>query len=325
MSLDSIIKKIASSEVIQSNPPVLIDIGASGKLNSIWATIAPFSICIAFDADKREFDYIEKNDSVFKKQYVFNKIVVASSDKPKQPFYLTQNPYCSSLLKPDAASLKNFHFANLFDIKETVEIDVIELKDVLAKLNISSIDWFKTDTQGTDLRLYKSLNESIQNKMLVLEFEPGFMDAYVGEDKIVDVMNYMEKKPFFLTNFTIKGALRMPKDAFEKIYSSDLERKIASHTLKKAPGWSEMIYMNSLNDSQFTSREFMLSWLFATLQDHHDIAFVYAKTANEKFKTDIFKELQTFSEKKLKSKIYSIGTMFQLMDIFIRKYITKTF
>ncbi len=325
MSLDSIIKKIASSEVIRSNPPVLIDIGASGKLNSIWATIAPFSICIAFDADKREFDYIEKSDSVFKKQYVFNKIVVASSDKPKQPFYLTQNPYCSSLLKPDAVSLKNFHFANLFEIKETVEIDVIELKDVLAKLNIASIDWFKTDTQGTDLRLYRSLSDSIQNKMLVLEFEPGFMDAYVGEDKIVDVMNYMEKKPFFLTNFTIKGALRMPKDAFEKIYSSNLERKIASHTLKKAPGWSEMIYMNSLQSDQFSPREFMLAWLFATLQDHHDIAFAYAKNATERFSDGMFKELQTFSEKKLKSKIYSIGTMFKLMDILIRKYITKTF
>ncbi len=93
MNLAQIIEKIASTEEVKNNPPVLIDIGASEKLNSIWAKIAPFSICIAFDADKREFDYIEKNDSVFKKQYVFNKIVVASSDKPKKSFYLTHNPY----------------------------------------------------------------------------------------------------------------------------------------------------------------------------------------------------------------------------------------
>ncbi len=325
MSLSTIIKKIASAEVIKSNPPVLIDIGASGKLNSIWATIAPFSICIAFDADKREFDYIEKSDTVFKKQFVFNKIVVESSDKAKQSFYLTQNPFCSSLLKPDAESLKQFHYSDSFAIKETVEIDVIELKDVLAKLNINSIDWFKTDTQGTDLRLYKSLNETIQNKMLVLEFEPGFMDAYLGEDKISDVMTYMEKKPFFLTNFTIKGALRMPKDAFERIYKSNLARKIADHTLKKAPGWSEMIYMNTLNDSHFTSREFMLAWLFATLQDHHDIAFVYAKRANEKFGGDFFVDLQKHSEQTLQKKIYSIGSLFKLINIFIGKYITKTF
>jgi len=52
-------------------------------LNPVWEKIAPFSICIAFDADKREFDYIENANSVFKKQYIFNKIVVAASDKPQ--------------------------------------------------------------------------------------------------------------------------------------------------------------------------------------------------------------------------------------------------
>ena len=60
MRLDSIIKKIALHKDVVAEPPILIDIGASGKLNSMWSKIASFSICIAFDADKREFEYIEQ-------------------------------------------------------------------------------------------------------------------------------------------------------------------------------------------------------------------------------------------------------------------------
>lgn len=325
MKLATIIKKIALHKEVASNPPVLIDIGASGKLNSMWEQIAPFSICIAFDADKREFDYIENKESVFLKQFVFNKIVVASSNSPKQPFYLTQNPYCSSLLPPDTESLKEFHFSDKFEIKEELKIDVIELKDVLAQLKITGIDWFKTDSQGTDLRLYKSVTEEIQNKMLVLEFEPGFMNAYLGEDKIVDVMNYMEKKPFILTNFTIKGSLRLPKDAFDRILKSDFSKKISSHTYKKTPGWAEMIYLNKMQNSVFTSREFLLAWLFATLQEHHDLAYVYADKANGKFKDEIFQELKLYSEKKLRNNIYTFNIFFKLINVMIRKYITKTF
>lgn len=320
MRLSTIIKKIASRKEIQIKPPVLIDIGASGELNSIWKTIAPFSICIAFDADKREFDYIEKSDSVFKKQYVFNKIVVASTDKKTQPFYLTQNPYCSSLLKPDAESLKQFHYSGLFEIKEVLEIDVIELKSALAQLNINYVDWFKTDSQGTDLRLYASLSDEIQKNALVLEFEPGFIDAYIGEDKMVDVLNYMEKKNFFLINFTIKGALRLGKEAFEGLFKSDRMKKVSSHIHNKAPGWAEMVYMNKLDEEMFTAREFMLAWLFATLYNHHDFAFVYAQKGHAKTGDALFVNLKEYSEKKLKNKLFTFSGFARLLNIIIKKY-----
>ncbi|HRG54378.1 MAG TPA: hypothetical protein PLL00_16235, partial [Bacteroidia bacterium] len=273
MSLNTIVKKIAKRKEIESKPPVLIDIGASGELNSVWKRIAPFSICIAFDADKREFDYIEKTDSVFKKQYVVNKIVVASADKKQAPFYLTKSPFCSSLLKPDLESLKDFQFSDLFEIQETVEIDVIELKDVLSQLNLTYIDWFKTDSQGTDLRLFKSLVKELQDRVLVLELEPGLIDAYKNEDKAIDVMNYMEKQPFFITDYTVKGALRIPAQSFNEVFKNDFLKKMATHTHKIMPSWVEMGYMNKLDDPNFTSREFLLSWLYATLKEHHDIAY----------------------------------------------------
>ncbi len=52
------INKILSRPEITGDPPVLLDIGASGEIHKNWKFIAKHSICVAFDADKRDFEYI---------------------------------------------------------------------------------------------------------------------------------------------------------------------------------------------------------------------------------------------------------------------------
>ncbi len=47
-------KLLAQKEVLDK-PPVLIDIGASGKINNSWKKLTKYAICIACDADQRDF------------------------------------------------------------------------------------------------------------------------------------------------------------------------------------------------------------------------------------------------------------------------------
>ena len=103
----SIFDKIFSQPVLQNKPPVLIDVGASEKINQKWKRIAKYSICIAFDGDERDFEFTEKSKSEFKKLYTFHSLV---SDKTssKTKFYLTKSPYCSSVLIPNTDELKNW-------------------------------------------------------------------------------------------------------------------------------------------------------------------------------------------------------------------------
>ena len=72
IKFSKLLKKIFSIEELKLNPPVLIDIGASGALHRCWKKIAKYSICIAFDADSREMKIIENAKSDFKKLYVYN-------------------------------------------------------------------------------------------------------------------------------------------------------------------------------------------------------------------------------------------------------------
>ena len=75
---------------------MLVDIGASEQIHSKWKPIAKYSICLAFDADARDFQFIEKEQSRFKKLYVYN-CIAFDKDQSKADFFLTSSPYCSSV------------------------------------------------------------------------------------------------------------------------------------------------------------------------------------------------------------------------------------
>ncbi|NOT74811.1 MAG: hypothetical protein HOP08_07765 [Cyclobacteriaceae bacterium] len=260
---------ILSQPEIISAPPVLIDIGASGELHAKWKKIAKHSICIAFDADNREMGFTEKETDTFKKLIVFSRVVTDQSES-EIDFYLTKSPYCSSALEPDTERLKVWSFAELFQVEKKIKLKAIHLTDALREAKIENIDWFKTDTQGTDLRLFKSLPEKIRNNVIVAEFEPGILDAYKGEDKLYEVIRYMDELGFFLSTMEVKGTQRInPK---ELSYFQGFQKKAIDKCLMKSPGWAELSYINSLKRGAFDRRAFLLTFLFACLENQYGFA-----------------------------------------------------
>ena len=80
-------------------------------------------------------------------------------DTAEADFHLTRSPYCSSLLRPDAAALGDWDFARLFDVERTVRVPCVSLSKAVRDVGVTRVDWFKTDSQGIDLRLFQSLGE----------------------------------------------------------------------------------------------------------------------------------------------------------------------
>src|SRR5258706_3037691 len=110
-----IIDKIMRSEYFRDQPPVLIDIGASGGIHSKWKSIAKYAYCVAFDADDREFQISEETNKDYKKLIHVNRIVTALP-AGNAPFYLTNSPFCSNLLEPDKENLYPCVFKPLFAV-----------------------------------------------------------------------------------------------------------------------------------------------------------------------------------------------------------------
>ncbi len=293
-----IIKEILNFEEFRKKPPVLLDIGASGNLHPEWEKIAKYSVCIAFDADNRDFEYIENDKSKFKKMYIINKIVTESNGKDK--FYLTKSPYCSSSLAPNSARLKDWSFSELFQVERIVELQTISLPTVLKKLSINYVDWFKTDSQGTDLRLFRSLGPEIISNVIVAEFEPGINDAYLGEDKMHSVMSFMEDHPFWLSDLDIKGTQRIKIDTFKKNFNK-IERRLFSCLLRKSAFWGEMIYINTFEQKEILNkRDLLLGWIFCTINQQHGFAFELAQIGKSLFEDQVFEMLENDSIRSIK-------------------------
>lgn len=309
----TIINKLSQRKEIQEKPPVLIDIGASKELNPTWKSIAHFCIGIAFDADDRDFNFIEKESADFKKLYVYNCIASNENHKTKQKFYLTKSPYCSSTLHPDNKRLEAFSFSPLFEVEKEIDLNTVTLDGILQEIKLDYVDWFKADTQGTDLRLFKNLPERTQKNAIMAEFEPGIIDAYQGEDKMIDVFQYMRTMPFRLADITVKGAVQMPFKDFQQIFSGKFLQKVANHTLKTTPGWSEMVFINTLENADL--RGYFLGWLFSTIQSCDSLAFSIAQKGYEIYKDDLLLEMKNHSASQLKSRIYSFSTFLKLVKL----------
>lgn len=293
-----ILQKILESPFFREQPPVLIDIGASGEINQKWKSIAPYSVCIAFDADDREFHITEQTNKTYKKLISFNRIVT-SEPTEKATFFLTASPYCSSLLQPQNEKLEPWIFSELFKVERRTMIAAITLGDALNKANINYIDWFKTDTQGTDLRLFSSLPETLSSQVLAAEFEPGIMDAYAGEDKLFQVMHAMHSLDFWLSSMEVKGVQRL-KGKYAKEFGDGTVKRV----IRKSPGWAEVTYLRL--PVATTKRQFLLLYVFALLERQYGFALEVADKALEKFHDNIFHESKNAVLKKIKSDRWKI-------------------
>src|SRR5262249_21366033 len=127
--------------------PILVDVGASGSPPTIWRQIAEQSIYVGFDPDLREIRELSETD--FHKAVMVNEAITTPDGAGEQLFYFTKSPYCSSTLKPDAASLSAFLFAHLFAVDREGMVRTSTLDRVADAMPLCSLDWIKIDTQGT--------------------------------------------------------------------------------------------------------------------------------------------------------------------------------
>ena len=307
--MDELISKILAHPSLIKQAPVLLDIGASGEIHAKWKKIAKYSICIAFDADSRDFSVAENEHGDYKKLYTFN-CIVSNKEDNTIPFYLTKSPYCSSALKPATQRLENFIFAPLFEIDKVIELKNISLSKALKQLDINYIDWFKSDSQGTDLRLFKNLPEDIQEKVLIAEFEPGIMDAYEGEDKMYAVMEYMDKLGFLLAEMDVKKVQHISENDFSQIYASAMFKRFAKKSVKALPFWAELTYLNRFEKQGIMDlRAHILACLFALLQEQNTFALQLSRTGYDTYKDNIFKEISSEAARLLKKDYYSFKFM----------------
>lgn len=301
----NLIKKILLQEELINEPPIVIDLGASGETLKEWRKISHYSHCIAFDADEREMAYIKKESKNWKKLNVVNK-VISLENSTSTNFYLTSSPFCSSILEPDQELLSDWAFKDLFNFFESKIMSSTTLLTVLEKLGVNRIDWLKLDTQGIDLRILKSLDINFIEKILVIDSEPGIIGAYKCEDKLHSLLAYFEGLPFWISDMIIKGSQRINIDYLKKRIGTKnskhtglLYKKVLPYFLKTSPGWSELTFMNTMKDIRdFRKRDVLLMCLFGLLKKQFGFVQHISVKASAIWKDEVFNDISLYCEKK---------------------------
>lgn len=307
------IDKLLSRPEFQTEPPVLVDIGASGQLHGRWKAFAKYAICIAFDADDRDFGYVESESGHFRKLYTFNTIVTGpestETDKETSDFYLTASPHCSSLLRPRPDLIQEYAFAPKFELAKVVQLKTRSLQSTLDSLNIKQVDWFKTDSQGTDLRLFRNLGNDRAKRVLTAEFEPGIASIYDGEDKLYSVLQFMEELgSHWLAELLPKGSPRITPDLLDSFTSQPLLKKFVLFSLKNSAVWGEMTYLNRFADeTTLSQRDLLLGWVFATTLKQHGFALILTQKGKRLFQDPVFSEMEQYSRRKIWGRVFTIG------------------
>jgi len=268
--------------------PVLVDVGASAGAPAIWETIAPLSTYVGFDPDSREMS--SSADGDFRRTVIVNEAVTADPGAADVRFYLTRSPYCSSTLEPDSASLANYHCSELFVVERRASVRAATLDAILARLEIARIDWLKCDSQGTDLRIYRSLSERLRQDVLALDVEPGLIDAYRGEDLFVDAQKHLVANGFWLSRLDVQGAVRVRGATLQAAFPGQPDAAaLAAQAIRTTPGWCEARYLRTLEsmaEAGATRERYALLYVFSLLDQQPGYALDVALEFETRFGAD---------------------------------------
>lgn len=268
LNFTDLINSILSHYEFEKKPPVLIDIGASGDIFEKWTRIAKKSICIAFDADDRDFVVNSVEESTgYHKLYKFNRIVLPTAAK-ECTFYLTHSPYCSSTLQPDTKSISDWMFAPLFEVEKKVTLPSVTVAECLDSIDIDYIDWYKVDSQGIDMDIFLSIPEQIRTNILAADFETGIMDAYINENKTADLLVMLDREKYWASSFDVKGTQRL-----DQKYSQ------YSKLLHESPCWVGITSLKQVND-QHNVRSALLLIVFSLIENQWGYALEVCKKVN---------------------------------------------
>lgn len=276
--------------------PVLVDVGASGEPPPIWSPIAASSVYLGFDPDLREIQPLSNGQ--FHTGFLVNEAVTSHVTEAGVRFYLTRSPYCSSTLPPDAASLQNYLFSTLFEVESEATLPATTLDSVLQRLALTRVDWLKVDSQGTDLRLFQSLEATVQSRVLAVDVEPGLIDVYQGEDLFVDTHRALMQAGFWLSNLDVKGAVRMRRDTLARLGSrhEELTQAFVERAIRPSPAWCEARYLRSLEwlaQHHFTPRDYGVLWVFAMLDRQFGFALDLTVQYEQAFGADAISRQMT--------------------------------
>ena len=252
----------------------LVDVGASLEPFPPFRPLLGHATYVGFDPDRRE---MHTEASASGRLVIVDKAVVADADRPTARFFLTRNPTASSTLRPLADAVAPYLHAYRYEVVDEAEVPATTLAGALEAAGLDRVDWVKLDTQGTDLRLLDSLDESLFSTLMGVDAEPGFDQHYETEDTFGDLHREMVGRGFWLADLELTRAVRLRRSTFDAALGArtKLGRMRYEFALKTSPTAAGPRYLRtlaSLDKAGAPRDDYLRLWACAFFSGNHPYA-----------------------------------------------------
>ncbi len=189
-------------ELLKNKKLVGLDIGAQGGFNS--DKFFPEKYNNYFQSVLVD-PFIEtlKNE---KDKFIISK-GIWSSRCTKKFYILGKRPHSSSMYEPDKKSFSIYGFKekdfHLFDVTKTEMVECDTLSSSLKKLNITSLDYLKIDTQGSELEILKGIENY---RPLMIKCEVQLVPMYKNQPNWTEVTDFLNELDYMISDWRKIGS-----------------------------------------------------------------------------------------------------------------------
>lgn len=170
---------------------VFVDIGARDGIDERWLPFVDSISVIAFEPDPVECARLSKQTKNYDISYL--PYALGKEAAETVPLYITKQPGCSSLLRPNEEITRLFDYGEQLEVINTVEVELHRMDELLDR----QPDVLKIDTQGTEFEILQGA-ERLLSQVIAIEVEVEFVELYVGQALFSDIDSFLRKSGFFL-------------------------------------------------------------------------------------------------------------------------------
>jgi len=174
---------------------VYVMCGAREEGRNRLTAALPHARFIGFEPDEKAYQRLARNPPP---GYTYYKAAVGAREEART-LYLTREPACSSLLKPNAAFFGQFSdCAEQIEVVQQQAIETVSLNNFLSQEGISNVDFLELDTQGTELEILQGADHFLASSVVGLKIEVEFSPIYLGQPLFPAVDEYLRGCGFML-------------------------------------------------------------------------------------------------------------------------------
>ena len=174
---------------------VYVMCGARGETHNRLTSALPRARFLGFEPDEKAHELLSRNPPP---GHIYYKMAVAGREETRT-LYVTREPACSSLLKPNAAFFGQFSdCAEQIEVVQQQAIETVSLNNFLSQEGISNVDFLELDTQGTELEILQGADHFLASSVVGLKIEVEFSPIYLGQPLFPAVDEYLRGCGFML-------------------------------------------------------------------------------------------------------------------------------